>query len=211
MDARNIDIYTKGKKDRTTLKNYRPVTLINIAYKRWVIIITNRLTPYMNHLAKETQNSHKTGRSEIGILPIVQNQIQNGETLQLILIGLSKAFGSIGRNILRAVLYEEGIQWEFIKHIKMVHQGNQLCPKYKGFIGHTNYNNDGVFRGGPVGAVLFIIDFDKIMGNSGDNLQNGFKLKRPLIATRDEKAERAWAHQMVIARYREKGARELKN
>ena len=60
----------KGKKDKSTLKNSRPITLLNIVYKIWAIIYTNRLTPYMNLLTQETQSAYKTGRSTIDILSL---------------------------------------------------------------------------------------------------------------------------------------------
>ena len=77
MDARNNDLHTQGRKDKTTLNNFRPITLLNIVYKIWAIVITNRLTPYMNLLTQETQSAYETGRSTIDILSLIQNQIQN--------------------------------------------------------------------------------------------------------------------------------------
>merc|ERR1712112_158607 len=165
----------KGKKDKSTLKNFRPITLLNIVYKIWAIIFTNRLTPYMNLLTQETQSAYKTGRSTIDILSLIQNQIQNEDTRQLILIDLSKAFDSIDRNILWTVLYEKGLPWDFIKQLRSGHLGNQLCPKYKGFIGTKCYNNKGVFQGNPISAMVFIIYFAKLVEHYELNLDKEIK------------------------------------
>ena len=73
----------------------------------------------MDILTKETQSAYKTGRPTIDILSLIQNQIQNEETRQLILIDLSKAFGPINRNILWTILYGTGLPCEFIKQIKI--------------------------------------------------------------------------------------------
>ena len=101
--------------------------------------MTNRLTPYMSLITNEMQTAYKAGRSTIDILSLVQNHIQCEKTRQLILIDLSKAFGSVNRDILRTILYEKGIPWDFTKQIRSGHIGNKLYPKYKGIIGAQIY------------------------------------------------------------------------
>ena len=66
--------------------------------------------------------------STVDISSLVQNQIQNGQTKQLILIDLSKAFDCGGRNILWDTLYEKGPPWELIKQISAGHCGKR--PPY---------------------------------------------------------------------------------
>ena len=118
----------------------------------------------MNLLTEVTKTAYKTGRSTNDIPSLIQNIIQNAKTAQLIPIGLSKALDSINRNILRTILYEKGIPWNFIKQIRSGHMGNKLCPKYKGITGSQMYNNKGVFHGSPVSATMFIIYLDHLMG-----------------------------------------------
>ena len=103
--------------------------------------MTRMITPYMNPLANGLKMAYRQGRSAIDILPTIQNSIQYDQTKQLILIDLSRAFGSIGRNTLRAILYRQGIPWGVIKQIKMWHMGNKLCAKHDGGIGRGIYNN----------------------------------------------------------------------
>ena len=78
---------------------------MNIIY-RIRAIMTNRLAPYMNLLTPETQTAYKTGMPTIGIFPIIQNQLRNERTAQLILIGPSGEFRSINRDVMWAVLFE---------------------------------------------------------------------------------------------------------
>ena len=108
-------------------------------------------------------------RQTIDILSLIQNQIQAEETKQLILIDLSKAFGSIDRNILWAFLYGKGLPWELIQNIRAGHLGNYLTPKYKEELRNKVYSGMGVFHGGPIGAMLFIIYFDRLLGNYEEN------------------------------------------
>ena len=71
----------------------------------WAIIITERITPRVPLLTRETRTADKTGRSDIHILPIAKNQIRNEGGKQLVRIGLPKAFDSVDRNILRSTIY----------------------------------------------------------------------------------------------------------
>ena len=116
------------QKDRAQITYFRPITLIDIIYKAWAIIMTDRLTPYMGLLSRETQTEYKTRRSTLDILSLIQNRLQNEATKKLILLDLSEAFDSITRNILWAILYEKELPWNLIKQIRSGHQGNILCP-----------------------------------------------------------------------------------
>ena len=151
---KGVVAFIPKKSDHSTLKNFRPITLINIICKIWAIIMTIRLTPYMNVLTRGTQTAYKQGRSTIDIPPVVQNILKQKGTKLLILIDLSKAFDSVHREILWAILYEKGVPWEMIKRIKMGHKENRLCPKYKGNKVTYIYNNKGVSQGIPISAML---------------------------------------------------------
>ena len=68
----------------------------------------------------------------------------------------------------------------------------------------------GVFQGNPISAMVFIIYFAKLVEHYELNLDEEIKRKRPLLTTRNKKAEYAWTHQMEIARFREKRERKIK-
>ena len=104
---KGVVTYIHKKKDTKDIKNYRPITLITIIYKIWEIM-ANRINPYMELLTTGQQTAYKQGRSTIDILSLIQNSIQNEETRQLILIDLSKACGSIDRNTIWTILYQQG-------------------------------------------------------------------------------------------------------
>ena len=72
-------------------------------------------------------------------------------------MGLSKASGAINRTLLWTALYKKGIPEGMIKHIRRVHRGERLEPKYRGRYGDAKDNNIGVFRRSEISAILFII------------------------------------------------------
>ena len=51
-----------------SIRNYRPITLLNSIYKIWATVITNRLKPIMNILTNETQHGYKIKKSTVDII-----------------------------------------------------------------------------------------------------------------------------------------------
>ena len=132
---KGIMTFIRKKHAVGNLDNYRPITLIIIIYKIWAFIMAKRLNPVLNLLTPENQYAYKNKKSTVDILSMVNNQIKNDGTAQLILFDFSKAFGNIERDILWAKLYEDGLSIKFIKMAKMGHEGNKLLPKCDGYIG----------------------------------------------------------------------------
>ena len=122
-------------KDKYDINNYRPITITNIIYKIWATTITNRLKTYLNFLTSEVQAAYKDSRSTIDVLCLMNNTIKHENTNQLILFDLSKAFDTINRDMLWAILYERGLSTNLIKIIRMGHLGTNLEPKSNGCLG----------------------------------------------------------------------------
>ena len=129
-----------------------------------------RLNPVRNLLASDIQYAYKSKRSTIDILSMVNNQLRNNTAKQLILFDFSKAFGNIARDITWAKLYESGLPRNFIRLLKMGHEGNRLQPKCDGYIGNYETNNKGVFQGSPLSATLFKIYAEQMIKPYNKNL-----------------------------------------
>ena len=153
----------KGKKDQTEIQNYRPITLLNIIYKIWAIIMTEKLAVVMNVVTTELQTSYKKGRSTLDILTIINKQIKTDETKHIIMLDLSKACDSANRELPWTALYKKGLPEPMIRRIRMGHEDTKLRPKAKGTLGKKQINNKGVFQGSPLSALLFIIYFDHML------------------------------------------------
>ena len=57
-----ISLIPKGKKDRHYLKNWRPISLLNVVYKLGSACIANRLTNVLPFLIHENQKGFMSGR-----------------------------------------------------------------------------------------------------------------------------------------------------
>ena len=195
-------VFLFKKKDPKKLDNYRPVTLLNIIYKIWAIVITNRISPLMNHITSEMQTAYKKGRSTLDVLALVNNHMNKDDNASLILIDLSKAFDRINRKVLWTTLYESGIPINFINNIRAGHMNNALRPKVNGEQGTRQSNNTGVSKGSPLSALLFIISAERMMQSYSDKLPQMIKDKRPKLLTRNYEEEKKWTDLTVKLRYK---------
>ena len=71
-----IITYIYKAKGRNMLKNYRPITLLNMIYKIWATILSNRLTPVLNLLTSESQTAYKNSRSTLDVLSLLQKTLK---------------------------------------------------------------------------------------------------------------------------------------
>ena len=149
--------FLRKKKARDDHNNYRPITLINTIYKIWATVMSQRLKPILNLLTEDDQYEYKSKRPTIDIIEIVNNQLKNNATQQMILFDFSKAFDNIGRDIIWAKLYEAGLLIEFVQTLRIGHEGNKLRPKCDGYTGSGENSNNGAFQGIPLSATLFIV------------------------------------------------------
>ena len=99
----------------------------------------------MHIITSNNQFGYKEGVSTADAIIKVEQYIKyDGSNDKILLMDLSKAFGSINRTIRWATLYKKGLPEETIRHIRGGHTGTRLAPKYKGKYGKLNENNIGV-------------------------------------------------------------------
>lgn len=94
-----ISIIPKDDKCREYLKNWRPISLLNVSYKLISACIANRLKQVLNHIINENQKGFLKGRFIGENTRFVYDIIQESNIRQipgvLLLIDFEKAFDSI--------------------------------------------------------------------------------------------------------------------
>ena len=83
MDGGDCNIYTQNETGK--LEIYRPITLINIIYKKRASIMTARLNHVLNLLTVDNQYAYKSKKSTIDILSAINNQVKEEGAMQLVL------------------------------------------------------------------------------------------------------------------------------
>ena len=117
-----ISCLPKGNKDRTVLKNWRPILLLSVICKMASASIANRLKTILDFLIDKSQTGFITGRY-IGHSTRLFYDMYFTEKTQteglLMLIDFEKAFDSISWKFLYNVLEFLGFGQNFIKWIKL--------------------------------------------------------------------------------------------
>jgi sorting nexin-29 len=112
-------IHKKG--DRMICSNYRPITLLNVAYKIFTILINNRLSTIVERKLEDCQMEFRSNRSTIDNLFIVRQIIEKCHEFNIDLhsafIDYTQAFHSVYRNKIITCLNNYGVPSKLIKLI----------------------------------------------------------------------------------------------
>jgi len=209
MEGAVVYLY-KNKGDARECNNYRPICLIQIAYKIWAKIVTNRLSTILALATSNTQFGHKKKSSTIDALHRIQDFLDSRTNRGLIvLLDLSKAFDTVNRELLWTALYRKGLPIGLIKTIKQGHENTKLKVKINGNLGGYVENNIGVFQGSPLSALLFIIYLDDMMDDY--EALNDLCNLRSRIENRMHNNEKATNEQIQTLKNRRNAANDNEN
>ena len=104
-----ITCIPKGNKDKCYLKNWRPISLLNVSYKIAAATIANRLKPFLEKIINEDQTGFISNRYIGENTRLIYDLMFYTEKYTipglLLLIDFEKAFDSISRTLISNVLY----------------------------------------------------------------------------------------------------------
>ena len=156
-----ITCLPKPNKSKYYLKNWRPITLLNVDYKLASTAIANRLKPLLKFLISDTQKGYVQGRY-IGectrlIYDLIEKMDEKNIPGLLVLLDFEKAFDSLEWNYTQKVLDFLGFGPDFSKWISIFYTNIRSCILNNGHC--TSYFDleRGVRQGDPLAAYLFII------------------------------------------------------
>ena len=157
-----ITLLPKGEKDHTDLKNWRPITLLNIDYKIYVHVIKNRLRLTLPGIISCHQTGFQRGKSTTDNLILMylvleyyeRNPEEEGYLVQ---IDFEKAFDSVEHDYLFSVLKKIGIGNQLIHMIKVAFSGCSSMILVNGHLSEPVYLCRGLHQGSPLSPILFIL------------------------------------------------------
>lgn len=195
-------IYKKG--DRLDCNNYRPISILNVAYKILATILNNRLKESAEKAIGEYQCGFRKNRSvtdQLFTLRQLQEKTKRkGITLHMLFIDYKQAYDSVRRKKLFATMENLELPKGITDLVKMtleetwseVKVEGENTPKFKITI--------GLRQGDPLSTTLFNIALEGVMRNS--------KTKRNNNILKDSYQVMAYADDLIIiSRTKE----ELKN
>ena len=156
-----ITLIEKNGKDRTLIKNWRPISLLNIDYKIATKALAMRLTTVLPNIIHPNQSGYVKHRqitdSIRSILDISEYLKRKNQSAILLSLDFQKAFDSLEWPFMIKALQAFNFGESFIKWIRLIYTDVSSCIINDGHTSGYFKINRGVRQGDPLSAFLFVI------------------------------------------------------
>jgi hypothetical protein len=156
-----ITCIPKGNKDKCYLKNWRPISLLNVSYKIASASIANRLKGLLANLINEDQtgfiSKRYIGENTRLIYDIMFYTEKYDIPGLLLLIDFEKAFDSISWAFISKVLDLFNFGPIFRKWIDTFYKNTESCCLINGHMSEWFYLQRGCRQGDPISPYIFIL------------------------------------------------------
>ena len=152
-------VYKKG--DRKQCNNYRGISLLNITYKIFTILLYNRLSKIIEPEIGNYQMGFRPNRSTIDNIFIVWQIYEKCHEYNIdlhnIFIDFSQAFDTVNRDVLYNSLIKHNVPDKLIKLIKLTMQQTKMKVKVNNSYSERFETKTGVRQGGPLSALYYLV------------------------------------------------------
>ena len=156
-----INCIPKGSKNRSSLKNWRPISLLCVTYKLASGVIADRLKSTLDQVVSESQTGFIPGRQISDNTRLIYDIMHISEVKNisglLMLIDFEKAFDSISWKFLYKVLSFFGYNKDFIKWIQLFNTDIHAYVLQCGNLSRKILIERGCRQGDPLSPYLFLI------------------------------------------------------
>ena len=156
-----ITCIPKEGKNKYLLKNWRPITLLNVDVKIASASLANRIKPFLKDIISETQQGFIKGRYIGECTRLIFDLLEKTEEDEipglLLLLDFEKAFDTLEWSFIDKVLCFLGFGSTFCDWVKALYSGAQSCIISNGHCSNFFDVKRGVRQGDPLSPYLFII------------------------------------------------------
>ena len=155
-----ISLIPKNSKDPMYIKNWRPLTLLNVDHKILTKAISNRLREILSSIVMSQQTGYMPSRY-IGsnvrkLIDMLQYIINEDKSAVLITIDFEKCFDSIDHEVLIAVLEFFNFGPEIISWIRLIYKDFQLAVVNNGYVSQYFVQEQGIHQGCALSGPCFL-------------------------------------------------------
>ncbi len=158
-------LYKNGEK--ADIKNWRPISLLNVDFKILSKCLANRLKICMDSIVHQDQTCGIKGRSIFENIIFTQDAVfyanRNQKPLAVVSVDQSKAFDRLNRTFLLKVLKKFGFGDSFIHWIQTIYSNTQSQICTNGYISEEFKLERGVRQGCPLSPMLFTLATETLL------------------------------------------------
>lgn len=175
-----IPIFKAGSK--SNVDNYRGIALLNITSKVLTKIINNRITVVAEKRLLEQQSGFRRGRGTIeqifNVRQVLEKHVEHQQECAMAFIDLRKAYDSVDRELMMAILRAEGVPEKLVKLIEKLYEHTTLRVRVKDELGRSVEISSGVRQGCILSPTLFNLFLNFLLKHVLPELRRrGVKLK----------------------------------
>ena len=162
-----LTLIPKGEKDKTFLKNWRPLTLLNSIYKILSGCIANRIKPCLETIIHGDQkgfvSNRYIGEAVRSTYDIIQWAKDNNKTGVILLIDFEKAYDSLSFSYINKCLKFLDFGEDLIKWVNILLNNFYTVINHCGNLSKQFNIGRGARQGDPIASYLFIISIEILM------------------------------------------------
>ena len=171
--------------------NYRPISLLNTAYKVFTKIIARRLQPILQKIIHQDQQGFIKGRQISNSIQLMLKMLENSysrddqgleESPSIILIDFRKAYDTVDRDFLQVMLEKYHFSASFRRLIETLHRNTTASFKVNDQTSHAIPVRTGIRQGCPLAPLLFLL----VIEGLGNVIRQSAKIRGIIIPGTEE-------------------------
>lgn len=153
----------KNGRDKSTLANWRPISLLNCVAKIYEVIVERKIRSHFenNKLFSSDQFGFRKGRSTVHALTKFNNQVleglNKGKITTTVLLDIQAAFDTVWQEALVHKMMKFNVNYQLCKLVHNFLQNRHFAVKYGEVTSETKTIQAGTPQGSCLSALLFII------------------------------------------------------